>query len=231
MVGTLTRRMTDYDRRESFGSRLRARRMAPLLRLIEQAHAEYGSVRILDIGGTAQYWNIVPDGFLTRHRANVTIMNVPGANAPQDHGAFHFTEGDGCDLSRWRDGEFHIAHSNSVLEHVGDWPRMVAFAEELRRVARSYFVQTPNFWFPIEPHFMTPFFHWLPRPARVWLVSHCALGHWRKARSLDDAVRIVESARLVNRSMFRTLFPDGSIHTERFLLFAKSFIAVRQPAV
>jgi hypothetical protein len=32
----------------------------------------------------------------------------------------------------------------------------VAFAEEIKRVGRRYFVQTPNKAFPLEPHVMTP---------------------------------------------------------------------------
>jgi hypothetical protein len=145
----------------------------------------------------------------------------------RDDGRFSFLAGDGCDLSCIADNGFDIAHSNSVIEHVGDWERMVRFAREMARIAPRYFVQTPNYWFPLEPHCMTPFFHWLPRPLRVWLVLHFDLGHWRKAESVDAAVRICESARLLSRRMVRSLFADGHVMTERLLLLPKSFVVVR----
>ena len=34
----------------------------------------------------------------------------------------------------------------------------------MRRVAKQYYVQTPYKWFPIEPHFLTPLVHYLPKP-------------------------------------------------------------------
>src|SRR4051794_26662392 len=57
------------------------------------------------------------------------------------------------------DNEFDLAYSNSVLEHVND---RAGLAREIRRVARSWWVQTPAFSFPIEPHALLPFAHWLP---------------------------------------------------------------------
>jgi len=81
----------------------------------------------------------------------------------KDHGPFKFFEADGCNLAAFADHSFDIAHSNSVLEHVGSWARMVQFAKEVSRVSEKYFVQTPNYWFPIEPHFVTPFFQWFPK--------------------------------------------------------------------
>ncbi len=159
---------------------------------------------------------------------NITIVNLPGIVKPNDHGLFKFVEADGCDLSRFDDKSFHIAHSNSVVEHVGDCERMVQFAKELSRVSQNYFVQTPNYWFPIEPHCMMPFFHWLPKPIRVWLVLHFQLGHWAKAGSIDQAVRTVKSARLLNKKMFQDLFKGAKVLTERLLWLPKSFIAVKK---
>lgn len=115
-----------------------------------------------------------------------------------------------------------------MVEHVGDWKRMVQFADELSRVSQKYFVQTPNYWFPIEPHCMTPFFHWLPKPIRIWFVSCFHLGHWGMATSIDAAVRTVESARLLNKKMFQELFNDAQILTERFYGLPKSFIALKK---
>jgi hypothetical protein len=137
-------------------------------------------------------------------------------------------EADGCDLGSLADLPFQIAHSNSVIEHVGDWERMVAFAEEIARVAPMYYVQTPNYWFPVEPHSMTPFFHWLPRTVRVWLVLHFRLGQWRRAETKDEALRTVESARLLDRRAFQTLFKTAHIATERFFGLPKSLIALKK---
>lgn len=224
----LARRISDYNNPNSPGSGFRARRIAPLLEMIAAAHARHGAVRLADIGGTATYWNIVPRQFLLDHNVRISLINLPGREQHAADDLFQFVAADACDLAEFTDGTFHIAHSNSVLEHVGDWGRMTAFAREARRVAGAYFVQTPNYWFPLEPHAMTPFFHWLPKPLRVALVQRRALGHWRRAASVAEAVAIVESARLVDRKMLAALFPDAEIHIERVLLLAKSFVALRR---
>ena len=228
ITGTLAKWFANYDSQESVGSRLRAKRIGPLLEMIDAVFKEHGAVDVIDIGGTETYWGIVPRQYLEERNVTVTIVNLPAGARPKDHGPFRFVEADGCDLARFGDKSFHIAHSNSVVEHVGDWERMVRFAGELSRVSQKCFVQTPNYWFPMEPHCMTPFFHWLPKPLRIWLVSHFQLGHWRKAASIDEAVRTVESARLLNRPMFQALFKDAHVLTEWFFWLPKSFIALRK---
>jgi 2-polyprenyl-3-methyl-5-hydroxy-6-metoxy-1,4-benzoquinol methylase len=57
---------------------------------------------------------------------------------------------------------FDIVFSNSVIEHVGDAESQQQFAHEIARVGRAYWVQTPNRRFPVEPHLLTPFLHFLP---------------------------------------------------------------------
>jgi hypothetical protein len=198
------------------------------MRLIKTTSKEYGCVNIIDVGGTEQYWSIFPQQYLEEYNVKITIVNIPGSKLTKDHGLFTFVHGDGCNLADFRNNSYHIAHSNSVIEHVGDWSRMVEFSNELKRVAQKYFIQTPNYWFPIEPHCMTLFFHWLPKPIRIWLVMNFSLGYRRKASSVDDAVRIVERARLLNKKMFRELFNDSKIFTERFVFMPKSLIAIRE---
>jgi len=145
----------------------------------------------------------------------------------EDEEHFTFLAGDGCNLEMIRDKSFHISHSNSVLEHVGDWERMKQYASELQRVSERYFVQTPNYWFPIEPHCMTPFFHWLPTPIQISLVMRYNLGHWPRQNTIDGAISVLESHRLLNKKMFRELFRDAEIHTERLFLLPKSFTGIR----
>jgi hypothetical protein len=221
----MAKNLSNYDNKNSLGSRLRAKRLTPLLEMIEGIACDDG-IEIIDVGGTERYWSILPIEYLRAHNVTITIVNLPGTILAKDHDCFKFVCADGCDLSAFGDKSFHIAHSNSVVEHVGDWGRMVKFANEIKRVSVKLFVQTPNYWFPIEPHCMTPMFNWLPKPIRVWLVLRFNLGHWKRASTVDEAVRIVESARLLDRSMFRELFQESQILTERFFLLPKSFIAV-----
>lgn len=215
-----------YDSPGSLRHRLRLRRLEPLLQMMQAVHREAGAVRVIDIGGTARYWGLVPQDLLDRWAVTITVVNLPGSALPPDDGRFRFVCADGCDLSAFADQSFDIAHSNSVIEHVGDWSRMKAFAAETRRVARRFFVQTPNYWFPVEPHCMMPFVHWLPKPLRLWGVMHLRLGQWPRADSVDAGMRAVESARLLSRKMLAALFPEATLLNERLYLLPKSYTAV-----
>lgn len=64
LTRALARSLTNYDNPKSFGSRLRARRIAPLMEMIESVFREHGHVDIIDIGGTERYWNILPQAYL-----------------------------------------------------------------------------------------------------------------------------------------------------------------------
>lgn len=222
-------RLADYENPRSLGSWLRRRRLAPLLALLRRVHARHGAVKVLDVGGTREYWSIVPDAVWNECRMHVSVLNLPGMGGGKDDERFRFLVGDGCDLSGIEARSFHLAHSNSALEHVGEWPRMAAFASELRRVADSYYVQTPYFWSPIEPHFMWPFFHWLPIPLRARLLMTTDLGQYDRRRDTGEAVRLVEEVRLVDGWMLRALFPDARLQLERVLLVPKSIIAIGEP--
>lgn len=226
---TVANWLSNYDNPTSVGSRFRSRRVGPLLKMIEAVHRVHGVVEIIDIGGAQRYWEIVSPAFLEAHQVNITIVNLPGVAVAKGRGRFRFLVGNGCDLQGFADQSFHIAHSNSVIEHVGDWAQMTRFASELSRVGQGLFVQTPSYWFPVEPHCLMPLFHWLPKPIRVWLVGHLQLGHWKRADSVDEAVRIVDSARLLDRRMFHALFSDTDLVTERFFGLPKSYVAMRTP--
>ncbi len=195
--------------------------------MILEVFREKGEVEIIDVGGTRTYWNIIPVDVLRAQNVKITIVNFPDTEMIFDDPIFSFVAGDGRNLSNFDDNAFDIAHSNSVLEHVGNWEDMRRFAGEIARVGRKYFVQTPSFWFPIEPHCMTPFFHWLPISIRIQLVLRFELGHWKKATNLSEAKRIVESAQLLTVKKMRAIFSDAIIHTE-WLLFPKSHIAIRK---
>ncbi len=57
-------KLTNYNDPGSFGSKMRARRLAPMISLISKVHERKGAVRILDMGGRETYWSALPEGFL-----------------------------------------------------------------------------------------------------------------------------------------------------------------------
>ncbi len=223
--------LTNYSNPKSFGSRMRARRFVPLAALIAKIHAEKGQVSILDVGGRETYWHALPSGFLENHSVKITILNLPCDLVGQDSKVFTYAVGDACDLGQYPDNSFDIVHSNSVIEHVGNWDRIKAFAKEARRLAPNHFVQTPYYWFPIEPHFIKPLHHWLPKPIRASLWMWFTMGARGRASNIDEAMlQIDEEPYLLDMRMFRYLFPDGQIIKERFLFFTKSMVAFRKAA-
>jgi hypothetical protein len=224
----ITQNIANYDSSGSVGSRLRAKRITPLIAMIRKIHQKCGEVQIIDIGGTRSYWNILPRNILEDHNTTITIINLPGSDLPPNEAHFKFAYGDGCHLDQFADYFFHIAHANSVIEHVGDWPHMVRFAQEIQRLAPNLFVQTPYFWFPVEPHFMTPFFHWLPRPLRISLIMRFALGNHTRSASVDAAAAKLERYRLLDQNMLQALFPKARIQREKVAGLTKSLIAIQK---
>jgi len=218
-------RQQNYDDPNSMASRFRRARGRRIVGLIEAAFAERGACRIVDLGGRPEYWRIVDRDLLERCKVHITVVNRE-RQAPIDDPLFDQTPGDACAMDV-EDGAFDIAHSNSVIEHVGDWERMEAFASETRRLARRYYVQTPYFWFPVEPHFSAPFFHWAPEPVRAKRLMKRAHGFATRMDDLGQAMRAVQHARLLYKAMMRHLFPDAVHVDERFAGLTKSLMAIR----
>ena len=222
----ITRRLIDYNHDGSPALRFRKKRARRLKALISELHAQHAEVDIIDVGGTREYWRIIPENFLKNHNVRITLVNPHPLDVPGD-GLFRFIRGDGRDLSNISDQAFHLAHSNSVIEHVGGRDDMKRFAGEIRRIAEHYFVQTPNYCFPIEPHLVFPFYQFLPKKVRIWLIMHFSLGWWKKTDNPDFARARVESIKLLSRRKFQKLFSESTIFRERFAFMVKSFIAVK----
>jgi SAM-dependent methyltransferase len=127
-------------------------------------------------------------------------------------------EADARDLP-FPDRSFDVAFSNSVIEHMAPVDQ-AAFASEVRRVADRYFVQTPNRWFPVEPHYQLPLFQFLPRSAQKALNARFALG-WQGRGQWEEIT-------LLSARSLRRLFPDAEIHRERVMGLTKSLMAVRR---
>jgi hypothetical protein len=212
--------IADFQNPHSLAYHTRRKRLADLLRVIDAAPKP---VRILDVGGTHTYWKVM--GLADRSDLTFTVVNIFPSEWPDSR--FMWIVGDARDLSQFGDGEFDLVFSNSVIEHVGGYADQQRMAAEIRRVGKRYFVQTPNRYFPIEPHFLFPGFQFFPERTKVFLLKRFRLGWFPKAKTDEEALGYAREITLLSRTEFSQLFPDGRIIDERFAGLVKSFTAVR----
>ena len=197
--------------------RLRKRRHALFLALIDDLPRP---LRILDVGGSQRFWETME--YVARADVEITLLNR--SRVKVRHPGFEFVPGDARDMKRFADREFDVVFSNSVIEHVGEFDDQQRMAEEVRRVGKRYFLQTPNRFFPIEPHFFFPLFQFLPLSVRVLLLMNLPLTHRGRIRERARAVEAASEIRLLSRAELQKLFPGATMQHERFMGLTKSFV-------
>ncbi|SRR5579883_705417 len=173
-----------------------------------------GFIRVLDLGGSPELWKFV------HQPLDITILNLPGENSERklsSHHSFTYIEGDGCDVSTFDDQAFDLVFTNSVIEHVGDAGKQEMFAQEVRRLGRRYWIQTPSKYFPIEAHCGMPFWWFYPAS---W--QHKLIERWRK--KLPAWTTYIEETRVLDVKRLKQLFPEATLKTERFFGFPKSYM-------
>jgi SAM-dependent methyltransferase len=178
-------------------ARARARRHARFFALTALKPGD----RILDVGcGKLGLRAFEPHLDIT----GLDIAACPGYPGP-------FVQADAAEGLPFTDDEFALVYCSSVIEHV-PIGRREAFAAELRRVGRGWFVQTPAWSFPIEPHALLPIAHWLPARLRkpYWRLG--AAGGW-------------EEIELLRRGELERLF--GRALPERLGPLVKSWVSIR----
>lgn len=177
-------------------------------------------VKILDVGGTKKYWESTG----INKYPNVYILLLNLTKESKDNINIKSIIDDACNMNNFRNNQFDIVFSNSVIEHVGDLKKQLDMANEVQRVAKNYFLQTPNYFFPIEPHFLFIGFHWLPISFRAFLINHFNLGWVRKIPKYINARKFVNDIRLMKYSELKSIFPNATIQREKYFGLTKSFI-------
>lgn len=202
----------------SLSSKSRAARFRELVRRFPALDR----MRVLDLGGTPDFWRAAPV-----RPAHVTTLNLDDKYYPQETWLDHVVA-DACDLTSLDSctGDYDLAVSNSLIEHVGGYERRRKLANVVMAAAPAHWVQTPDRYFPIEPHYVAPGFQFLPVRARAAAVQHWPLGHERvytRAAALAQVLTID----LISATELRHLFPSSDIWHERLGGLSKSIVAVK----
>lgn len=213
----MLRKVADGHAPGSFSNRMRTQRFR---RFESLAATLPRPLRVLDVGGTNDFW--VQRGWAGRDDVSITLVNLK--EQARQHANIHPVVGDATDLSEHGDRSFDVVFSNSVIEHLFTREAQAAMAREVMRVGRAFWVQTPNFWFPMEPHFLIPGWQWLPEAARVALIRRRACGWRGPCPDREDARATVREVRLMRKRELAQLFPGATIEAERFGGIAKSFV-------
>jgi hypothetical protein len=204
-------RLTDGITRRS-----RAARFDLFMRTMKPATDD----RILDVGVTNTDWR---DGNFLESRypwpERITAVSIEPVPAfERNHPSVRLVVADGRQLP-FADGEFDIGFSNAVIEHVGSRADQERFVSEMVRTCRRVFICTPNARFPVDPHTLLPFVHWLPRRQRHHVLRLTGNGSWASEEALNP----------LDGQALRGLFPGFvkvRVLAQRMLLLPSVLVAV-----
>ena len=194
-------------------------------RFLQAVFPDIAKWRICDLGGSRHFWEKVAIEGL--HFSNITIYNI----SKNEIQGIHSDYSDDIEIVIYDghtipvdDGKFDLLVCNSVLEHVLPEER-ARLVDEMRRVAKRIFLQTPAYSFPLEPHFIMPFVHWLPRGLGFWLIH---ISPWRLlSRSTPEMLADYWwGTQLLTKSEIKSLFPNETIRYERVLGMTKSYYVI-----
>lgn len=213
-------KLADISNPTSLSSRARKARFKFFLDLLDNIPEPF---EILDVGGSQAFWKSMD--WTPSEQRKVTLLNLQAEPTTQPH--FTSVAGDARTLAQFSDQQFDVVFSNSVIEHVGTLREQIQMAEAVQRVGKRYFVQTPNRHFPLEPHFLIPFFQYAPQWFRARCLQTRKLGWVPREPDFLKALAETESIRLLNKKELSGLFPDSRIYEEKFAAMTKSITAFK----
>jgi len=150
----------------------------------------------------------------------ITVFNIKKNQTKTNN--MKYITGDARDLKRFTNKEFDIVFSHSLLEHLENYKSQKKCASEIQRVGKYFFVQTPNKYFFLEPHYLLPFFFLIPKRLQAFYVQYMSIKWWKKRGDRNQIQKHIQSIRLLNEKEIYSLFPKGIIYKEQFLGITKS---------
>lgn len=208
------------DQPNSLGAKFRTARLKDFESLFYGIFSKKKNLRILDVGGTDYFWksSSIPD----IEGTEITLLNLHLEKS--SHPQIFAKIGDATSMNEFSDGYFDLVFSNSVIEHLYDFENQLKMAQEVQRVGKHYFIQTPNRYFPVEAHYAFPFAQYLPKSLMYFFLTKTKLSRLKKWEP-QEARQYLEEIRLLSRKEMKTLFPNSNLYQEQVLGLTKSFAA------
>lgn len=203
------------ENKNSLGNQFREKRFSFFLKKINKLRKP---VSILDVGGKINFWE--NRGLAGNLNYNITIVNIEKETSKYSN--INYEIGDATNLSHFNNKSFDIVHSNSVIEHLYNFENQKKMSSEIVRVGQKYIVQTPNKFFLIEPHYLLPFFQFIPNKLKYFILTKTKLSRLKKWDK-KLAGQYIEEIRLLSLKEMKELFPSSKIYFEKFLGMNKSF--------
>lgn len=208
------------DHPKSLGSKFRANRLRKFESLFFRNFNPEKPISILDVGGTDYFWKKSQIPNIPGVR--ITLLNLHLEKTTHPH--ISSMVGDATEMKLFEDKKFDLVFSNSVIEHLYTIENQRKMANEIQRVGRKYFVQTPNKYFPVEAHYALPFAQYLPKKLLFFLLTKTKLSRLKRWEA-QAAQQYLDEIRLLNEKEMKSLFPKSKLLKEKTLGMTKSLTA------
>jgi predicted SAM-dependent methyltransferase len=192
------------DHPKSLGYKFRIKRLKKFEKLFFKNFNPEKPIKILDVGGTAYFWNHSQVPNIPGVR--ITLLNLHEEKPTHPH--IISAIGDATSMKEFSDQSYDLVFSNSVIEHLYTYENQVKMADEIRRVGKKYFIQTPNKYFPVEAHYALPFAQYLPKDLLLFLLTKTKLSRMKRWEK-SAAQQYLDEIRLLNEREMKTLFPGA----------------------
>lgn len=214
------RKVLDNTKAGSLANKFRKKRFLYFLDIVEKMKKP---VKVIDLGGTENFWEQM--GIAGNNDFIITLLNLNIEETSYYN--IKPLKGDVLELSPSDLAQHDVIFSNSLIEHIPSYIEQKKFAEMVLACNKPYYIQTPNFYFPFEPHFLFPCFQFFPYSLRKFLVMNFNMGWYRKCSSDEEANKLINSIRLLKRKELLEIFPECKLIKEKFIFITKSFILTR----
>lgn len=219
---------------KNFSSKAREKRA----KLFLENFALDESTKILDLGSEsgANIYSILKSTSVAPENVFIADIDAGLIKKGKEEFGFNTVLIDEKGAIDFPDKFFDIVYCSSVIEHTtvdksevwefkngaefkkAAWKRQKAFAGEIIRLGKQYFVQTPSKTFPVESHTWLPFVGYLPREVLLPVLK-TSNKFWVKAAEPDF--------NLLSEREMKNLFPGAKIVREKSFGLTKSLMAVK----